>query len=180
MNSRVKWGLVFGLALAAAWGGIEFGRWSRTPTTSSDIDSAKVVAQLLTTPLITLTGKSQTLENWKGKVIVVNFWATWCPPCREEMPELSRLQDQLGPNGVQFVGIAIDEASNVAQFTKTTPVSYVLLIGTPESPGLMAQLGNRAQGLPFTVIIDRQGKLSWARLGRLDMGELNKQLATLP
>ena len=176
MNPSLKWVLVAALALAAAWGGVEFGRWSHAPETTPGPTSNNAIFELMATPLTTLDGKTKTLNDWKGKVLVVNFWATWCPPCREEMPEFSLLQDKYGPDGVQFVGIAIDDAANVAQFKLKTPVTYPLLIGAPNSPELMVKLGDQQQGLPFTVIVGRDGKLMSSNLGRVSAEDLARHL----
>jgi thiol-disulfide isomerase/thioredoxin len=82
-------------------------------------------------------------------VLVVNFWATWCPPCKEEMPEFSRLNTKYAPNGVQFVGISLDSADKVAAFKEETEISYPLLIGNLETLDLSSDLGNRAKALPL-------------------------------
>jgi thiol-disulfide isomerase/thioredoxin len=116
------------------------------------VPTANAAARLLSLTLPDLEGKPQALSQWKGKVLVVNFWATWCPPCKEEMPEFSRLNKEFSPNGVQFVGISIDTAEKVLAFSKETPVSYPLLISNLDSLDLASDLGNRAKGLPFTII----------------------------
>jgi thiol-disulfide isomerase/thioredoxin len=174
--------LVVVVAAAAAWAGIEFGRWSRAPQTPLPMaensgKNGNPITKLLVTSLKTPNGEPKKLAEWQDKILVVNFWATWCPPCREEMPEFSRAQDKLGANGVQIVGIAIDEAANVVEFSKLTPVSYPLLIAPTDMSGLMAELGNRQQGLPFTIIIGRDGKLILSHLGPLTGEALAKQLA---
>ena len=174
--------LVMVVAAVAAWAGIEFGRWSRASqsaqsTTENNSKNGNPIVNLLATSLKTPQGEPKKLADWQGKLLVVNFWATWCPPCREEMPEFSRAQDKLGANGVQIVGIAIDEAANVVEFSKLTPVNYPLLIAPSDISSLMAALGNRQQGLPFTVIIGRDGKLILSHLGQLTGAELTKQLA---
>ena len=133
----------------------------------------------MTTALTTPDGQAKKLGDWQGKVLVINFWATWCPPCREEMPEFSRAQDQYGPNGVQFAGIAIDEAANVVEFSKKTPVAYPLLLGPADLPNLMAKLGNQQQALPFTIIVGRDGKLKSSHMGRMSKDDLEKLLTPL-
>ena len=175
MKSGGKWLLVVFVALAAAWTGFELHRSSGTP----DPESEKVVGRLLTMSFTTAEGQTKKLADWQGKILVINFWATWCPPCREEIPEFARAQDQYGPNGVQFIGIAIDEAANVIEFKKRTSVTYPLLIAPPEMPGLTAKLGNQMQALPFTIIVGRDGKLRSSHLGRLSEEDLAKQLTPL-
>ena len=126
-----------------------------------------------------LQGQPQSLGQWRGKVLVVNYWATWCHPCREEMPGFSRLQDKFRDKGVQFVGISIDDAAKIVEFQKDTPVTYPLLIGDIESMKNSADLGNTRQALPFTAVFDRQGKLATTKLGRLSEKELEPVLAEL-
>lgn len=175
MKPGGKWLLLVFVALIAAWAGMEL----RHSSPMADPESDATVAQLLATPFKTADGQDRKLAGWQGKLLVVNFWATWCPPCIEEIPEFSRAQTQYSVNGVQFVGIAIDDAANVVEFSKKTPAAYPLLIAPPEMPGLIAKLGNQQQGLPFTIIISRDGKLRSIHVGRLTEEELTKQLAPL-
>ena len=126
-----------------------------------------------------LQGQPQSLGQWRGKVLVVNYWATWCHPCREEMPGFSRLQDKFRNKGVQFVGISIDDASKIIEFQKETPTTYPLLIGDIGPMKNSADLGNTRQALPFTAVFDRQGKLALTKLGRLSEKELEPELADL-
>ena len=125
------------------------------------------------------TGVIQPLSQWRGKILVVNFWATWCPPCREEMPAFSRLALKHAANGVQFVGISIDTLNKVLEFQKLTPVSYPLLIGTMDTVQNTIALGNSAQALPFTAIYNRVGVIHSVKLGRLSEFELERQLKEL-
>jgi thiol-disulfide isomerase/thioredoxin len=126
-----------------------------------------------------LKGQPQSLGQWRGKVLVVNYWATWCHPCREEMPGFSRLQDKYRDKSVQFVGISIDDAVKIAEFQKETPVSYPLLIGDINIMKSSAELGNNRQALPFTAVFDRRGVLSAAKLGRYAEADLERLLADL-
>jgi thiol-disulfide isomerase/thioredoxin len=129
--------------------------------------------------LTDLNGKTQNLAQWRGKVLIVNYWATWCQPCREEMPGFSRLQDKYRDKSVQFVGISSDTADKIIEFQKTTPVTYPLLIGDLGIMESSAKLGNIRQGLPFTAVFDREGNLSATKLGRLSELELEGQLKEL-
>jgi len=124
-------------------------------------------------------GEDQALSQWKGKVVVVNFWATWCEPCREEMPEFVQTQRELGGRGVQFVGIAIDELDKVTPFEKTLALNYPVLIGGYGAIELSKTFGNRLAALPFTVIVDRHGKIAHTQLGRLKPPQLRSILAHL-
>jgi peroxiredoxin len=134
---------------------------------------------LLEIELPDLAGKSQPLSQWKGKILVVNYWATWCPPCRDEMPGFSRLHQRYAAKGVQFVGISIDSADKVRDFQKMTPVSYPLLVGGMEAAATSADIGNPSQGLPFTAIFDRSGALHSVKLGRFKEADLEQRLQEL-
>jgi thiol-disulfide isomerase/thioredoxin len=121
-----------------------------------------------------LKGAPVSLDQWKGKVVVLNFWATWCPPCREEMPALMRYQHRFAANGVQVVGVALDATDKVAAFGSELQINYPLLVGGTELFKLMTDLGNRAGALPFTVIIDRQGNFATGHLGALNEAQLER------
>ncbi len=114
-----------------------------------------------------MKGQEQALAQWKGKVLVVNFWATWCAPCREEMPEFVNAQRDLGGRGLQFVGIAIDQPDKVQEFAAEIGLNYPALIGGYGAIELSKTLGNRVGALPFTIIIDRSGRIAHTQLGPL-------------
>jgi thiol-disulfide isomerase/thioredoxin len=136
-------------------------------------------AALLALSLPDTNGQQQSLGQWKGKVLVVNFWATWCAPCREEMPEFVKTQRELGPKGLQFVGIAIDQRDKVIEFVQELDVNYPALIGGFEAMDLSRSLGNRLTALPFTVIIDRDGRIAHTHLGPLKRAQLRTIVGNL-
>jgi thiol-disulfide isomerase/thioredoxin len=124
---------------------------------------------------------NQPLSQYKGKVIVANFWATWCPPCREEMPELSEFQNEMRDHNVVVLGIAIDEMALVKAFNDNEPVDYPLLVAEDEGMQLSSQLGNSKGVLPYTVIIDQQGHVVKTYFGRITKNLLLKDVkAYLP
>ena len=118
------------------------------------------------------TGSQQSIAQWKGKVLVVNFWATWCVPCRDEMPEFVKAQREFGDRGVQFVGIAVDDVAKVRDFAAELGLNYPALIGGYGAIELSKSLGNRVGALPYTVFIDRAGRINRAHLGPLKPAEL--------
>ncbi len=157
MAPRLRKRLIVGtaavLALAA---GIGLALFDRTPA-----DTTALLALSLPDP----AGQPQSLAQWRGKVLVVNFWATWCAPCREEMPDLVLAQDEYGAKGLQIVGIAVDNVDKVQQFAKEIKLNYPALIGGYGAMDLSKDLGNSLVALPFTLILDRQGKVAYTHLG---------------
>jgi peroxiredoxin len=125
------------------------------------------------------SGKVQAVNQWRGKLAVVNFWATWCPPCREEMPELSQLQDQYGERGVVVLGISTDDVAKIHEFNAETKVSYPLLAGTDEAMNVAASLGNDKGVLPYTVIIKPDGTILKTYFGRVNKLLLEQTLLPL-
>jgi thiol-disulfide isomerase/thioredoxin len=123
-------------------------------------------------PLLALTlpdaaGKQETLAQWKGKVLIVNFWATWCEPCKEEMPRFIKLQEEYGAKGLQFVGVAIDQADKVRAFAQDIGLNYPTLVGGYGAIELSKTMGNNVGALPFTVVLDRGGAVVHTQLGPL-------------
>jgi len=141
--------------------------------------SGAVVKQVYATRLADLKGGAQTLGQWQGQVLVVNFWATWCAPCREEIPGFVRMQERYGPRGLQFVGIAIDQPDEVAKFSREFHINYPLLMGGLETMELMRQAGNRAGVLPYTLVIARDGKLVSREPGGLKESRLERIIQPL-
>jgi thiol-disulfide isomerase/thioredoxin len=114
-----------------------------------------------------MAGVMHSSREWDGKVVVLNFWATWCPPCRSETPTFVQLQEEFGSKGLQFVGVAIDEKTKVQDFMNTYGVNYPMLIGEQKAIEVAKRYGNRFGALPYTVIIDRQGKIQFVQRGEL-------------
>jgi thiol-disulfide isomerase/thioredoxin len=169
------------LFFVVALGALALGYYARTTTetpgtTASNRDAAQV---LLAATLEDLDGKPQPIAQWRGKVLVVNFWATWCPPCLKEIPDFVRLQTRYGDQGVLFVGIAIDERAKVADFVTKFEMNYPVLMAQQEGLTLARDAGNRMGGLPFTVIIDRHGRTNKVELGVLDEAKLEPILQEL-
>ncbi|MEN8214229.1 MAG: TlpA disulfide reductase family protein [Pseudomonadota bacterium] len=107
-----------------------------------------------------IDGKLHTYTEWNGHILVLNFWATWCQPCREETPGFVELQEKYREQGVQFVGIAIDDADEVRDFMDSFGITYPMLMGNLQIVELSRKMGNRLEALPFTVIVDRHGYIA--------------------
>ena len=143
------------------------------------LQSSSGAAALLASRFPDLSGTPRRLIDWQGKALLCNFWATWCAPCREEMPLLDLAHQRYSPRGLQVVGIAVDTADNVRQFTGFLSVGYPLLLGDASTIVLMRALGNSSGGLPFTVLLDRRGGLVERKLGPLSAADLEARVQRL-
>lgn len=112
-------------------------------------------------------GKTRSLADWQGKSLIVNFWATWCAPCRREIPLLGRLQQRYGPDGFQVIGIAADYRDKVVAYANDAHIEYPLLIGEQEALDAATAFGIQVVGFPFTVFSDRQGRVVVCHVGEL-------------
>ena len=148
-------------------------------TELSGEESTQGAKAVLATQLPDLNGTDQAISQWLGKVIVVNFWATWCTPCREEIPEFIEAQKKYGDQGLLFVGIAIDQPDKVQMFSKEFGINYPVLVGSMNTWSLLEAAGNRMAALPYTVVIDRSGNLVENYLGRVDLKKLEKRVIPL-
>lgn len=163
------------LALAALGAGVWLAQTRYAPRTPE----APALAALWQISFPDDTGRPQPLSQWRGQVMVLNFWASWCAPCREEMPDFVALRTQFRSSGVEFVGIAIDNPASVSQFLQQMPVNYPILIGEGAAHSLARQLGNPSGALPYTIVLDRDGNIALSHLGRLPRATLEAALRKL-
>ncbi len=138
---------------------------------------AQALSRLLEQTLPDVQGTPQSLTKWQGKPLIINFWATWCTPCVEEMPELETLTTKVAP--VQIIGIGIDTPANISQFAEKWHITYPLYVAGTSYTDLLRQFGNQAGGLPFTVLVGLDGELKKVYLGRLNFDELRGDIAAL-
>lgn len=130
-----------------------------------------------------LSGKQRNISEWRGKILVVNFWATWCPPCREEIPELIAMQRQYADQGLQIVGIAIEDQDTVSAFAQKNQFNYPILVAGDGGMALSQQLGNFVGAIPFTVVADAGGQIVYRRPGQMTkerLLEIIEPLLALP
>ncbi|MDD1620961.1 MAG: TlpA family protein disulfide reductase [Methylococcaceae bacterium] len=123
--------------------------------------------------------KAQAIGQWRGKVLVINFWATWCPPCLTEISEFIKLQAEYQGKGLQFVGIAIEDKQPVLDYLKDINVNYPVLIAGDAGIALTQQLGNVISAVPFTVVVDRAGRIVFRQPGELTPAKLREVLVPL-
>jgi len=114
-----------------------------------------------------INGRLRSVSEWDGKVLAVNFWATWCPPCLKEIPAFVLLQSKYETQGLQFVGVALHKPEQVRQFVIDNKMNYPVLTGEFEVIELAEALGNHTGALPYTVIIDRDGLIAYVKRGPL-------------
>lgn len=159
-------GLAFGVfvALLSLFAYRQFNAPMAAPASLENVDLQAVWSARLPD----LAGNTQALAQWQGKVLVVNFWASWCPPCRKEIPGFVNLQQAHGAAGLQFVGIALDAPDKVRAYVDSADINYPILLGDDVATAFARAAGNRLGALPYTLILDRRGDPVATLAGGLD------------
>jgi len=173
MSPRLKFAMWVALiGVGAAILGFSVARFLNPP-------SAQAPAATTDFALRDLSGKAHSLASWRGKVILLNFWATWCPPCRREIPLFIDLQRRYEKQGLQIVGIAVDNPEAVARYWQEMRINYPLLLSDETTYELMAAYGNRQGGLPYSVLITADGQIAGVKIGAYGRNELEAALKPL-
>lgn len=123
-----------------------------------------------------LQGTPRSIRSWPDKSMIVNFWATWCAPCRREIPLLQQLQHEHGPEGFQVVGVAVDFREDVLQYAQEMGIEYPVLIGEQDGLEAVNQFGQGSLGFPFTVFTDRQQRIVLFHLGEIERAQADIML----
>ena len=177
------------LAIVSAVGGYQFQqsqnnkekeKTAEVITVKNPIAPKEVVGTKLNDfSLMDVNGELRQISEWKDKTLILNFWATWCTPCREEIPAFVELQDQYQGDGLQFIGIALQEAEEIRDFLKEFNVNYPSLVGSSDVIKVAKQLGNDIGALPYTVFIHRDGTISFTHRGPLLKSDAEKVIQAL-
>ena len=170
MKQKAIYAVFAVLAAIAGW------FWSANSERSA---TNPAVSALIAGPWKDANGATVALTDQSKTVLVVNFWATWCPPCIKEMPELAALATEFSNKKVHFVGIGVDSASKIREFAAKTSISYPLIASGFDGAEVAKNLGNVKGGLPFTVVIDANGNIIEAIEGIVDIPALRSKLVLI-
>ncbi|VWX58183.1 Thiol-disulfide oxidoreductase ResA [Burkholderiales bacterium 8X] len=168
MNQERRRWLTFAIAATAATAGVAGAVWQQRRESSGESMGADFWTHRFEGP----DGKEVAFEQLKGKPLLLNFWATWCPPCIEEMPMIDAFFRENARNGWQVVGLAIDQPSAVRKFLAKTPVSYPVGLAGLDGTEFVKALGNTKGGLPFTLVLDAKGQRLARKMGKLESADL--------
>jgi len=173
-QSRRRW-LLGGVAALAVVGGATVA-WRRQPARLTGAEGGPVsgpAGGLWSLQLITPEGSPMALAALRGRPLLVNFWATWCPPCVEELPLLSNFFQQNSTKGWQVLGIAVDQPDAVKRFLARSPVSFAVAMAGMAGLELSKSLGNLSGGLPFTVVLTADGEVAHRKMGQVTQTDLS-------
>jgi thiol-disulfide isomerase/thioredoxin len=112
-------------------------------------------------------GEPRSIAEWDGRALLINFWATWCAPCRREIPLLNELRAEYADRGFEVIGVAVDFRDDVLEYMMTTPIDYPVLIGEQDGLEVAQAFGMQTMGLPATVFTDREGRIVTIHVGEL-------------
>jgi len=174
-------GLVL-VACAALAAGYYFGRdrqAGHAPAAAGAAPRPEVPAVRPLFELADAQGVPRSIAEWDGKALVINFWATWCAPCRREIPLLNELRARLAPRGFEVIGVAVDFRDDVLAYMQSTPIDYPVLIGEQEGLDVARSFGMETMGFPFTVFTDSRGRIVTVHLGELHPPQADVILAAV-
>jgi peroxiredoxin len=169
--------LILCLAVLTAAGGGWLQHQSELARAPADVQVVNVGDLRPDLLLMGLDGKEHRLSEFHGKRVLINFWASWCVPCLAEMPTLQAAQHKFGDQGSIVLGIAMDEPSRIQAFLASHPVDYPVLIGQVGTPSTSLRFGDIDEVLPYSVLLDEQGRVLAVQRGPLDNEKLVRWLS---
>ena len=190
MKRVVLWTVLTGLVFASGYlgyrlyyyqqeGAVRAPAEAAGPAMQSAMEAQVIGVRRPDFTLPDLDGRQRSITEWDGKVVALNFWATWCPPCLKEVPEFVSLQEKYRAEGLQFIGIALQKPEEVRGFVAEHKVNYPILAGELEVIKLAEAYGNSIGALPYTVIIDRNGLITHVKPGILPTEEAERVITGL-
>ncbi|MCU0762608.1 MAG: TlpA family protein disulfide reductase [Hydrogenophaga sp.] len=165
---RTRRGMTAGVAVGALAAGAGAAWWRFSPAPMQSGAEAAFWASAFEGP----SGEAVRLADWRGKPLLVNFWATWCPPCVHELPLLNAFHDAQSPKGWQLLGLAVDQPSAVRNFLQKLPLRFPVGMAGLAGTELSRSLGNATGGLPFTVVFDAGGRVIHRKIGQVSEADL--------
>ncbi|MCR6478032.1 TlpA family protein disulfide reductase [Variovorax sp. ZS18.2.2] len=172
-SSPTRRGMLYGgVAAVAAAAGVGGAWWRERSAGSSAAGGEQLDATFWAQKFERPEGGELVLSSLRGKPLLLNFWATWCPPCVEEMPMIDTFFREHGAIGWQVVGLAIDQPSAVRKFLQRTPVTYPTGLAGLQGTELVKNLGNTGGGLPFTLVLNGNGSVAARKMGKLETSDL--------
>ncbi|MFO1320436.1 MAG: TlpA disulfide reductase family protein [Burkholderiales bacterium] len=174
--TKIQKGFLF---VAVALASLAVGVFLRSPGNPGATRVAAPAPTVFEVKLANAAGGTGKLGDWKGQVLVVNFWATWCPPCLKEIPEFIQMQSNFAGKGLQFVGVAVDDPAKVQAYARQHGMNYPTLVGELDAMELGKALGNEMGALPYTVVFDRRGNIVKTELGGTSAAKLTPVIEPL-
>lgn len=173
--NKTNWIQVAALGIIGAIAGFALYQQLNATTTDTAVNAINDAGHYGKRPdfqLQDLEGKLRSISEWDKQVVVLNFWATWCPPCKREIPEFIEMQELYGDKGLQVVGVAIDQLEAVENYSDGMGVNYPVLVGEDDAIEITQKYGNSYGQLPYTVVINRQGDITSLIKGETDRKQL--------
>jgi thiol-disulfide isomerase/thioredoxin len=177
------------LCLVAATAGFLVARWQHNQRAAAQVTESAATIGIRAQAMVgavrpeftlpDLEGVKHNVTEWNGKVLAINFWATWCPPCRKEIPEFVAMQRKYADRGLQFIGVALEQPDPVRRFVAEYHVNYPVLVGEMDVIQIAESYGNQAGALPYTVLVGRDGKIVFAHMGPLPTEQAEAALSPL-
>lgn len=171
---RRRRAVTIGVAGVAVMAGAGVAWWKMSPDASSGDERNATSIDLWRSEFETPQGGRLSMANFQGKPLLLNFWATWCPPCVDELPLLDRFYQENTPKSWQVLGIAVDKLDAVQRFLLKMPLQFPVVMAGMDGTALSRSLGNLGGGLPYTVVFDRKAKVVHRKMGALKTDELHQ------